>query len=195
MNVPRPWSSPPSSFSTEPASETVTVTGAPGSANGATGSASFSAFSAFSASSSAEPGENSGAGSNSAVPPSSAVASGADAGGVNAVYQVVANSEALGRGQVSALRSTLAALDNATAVPSSGSLGSGSEHVAGGAVGVGAAEAPRRELTEADALAVVRAEIAERRTAADAYGPGPAADRLRAEADQLTAPLLPRSDA
>lgn len=90
---------------------------------------------------------------------------------------------------VSALRSTLAALDNATAVPASGFLGPGSEHVAGAAVGVGAAEAPRRELTEAEALAVVRAEIAERLAAADTYGPGPAADRLRAGADKLTALL------
>jgi hypothetical protein len=50
---------------------------------------------------------------------------------------------------------------------------------------VGAAEAPRRVLTPAESVAVVRAEIAERLSAADGYGSGPAADRLRAEAAVL----------
>jgi hypothetical protein len=63
----------------------------------------------------------------------------------------------------------------------------GDEHFAGSAVGVGAAEVQRRSLTEAEQDAIVRAEIAERLEAADQYGPGPAADRLRAEAAVLTA--------
>jgi uncharacterized protein YqeY len=91
---------------------------------------------------------------------------------------------------VSALRSTLAALDNATAVPSSDAPAPGASPIAGAVVGLGAAEVPRRELTEAEAVAVVRAEIAERTAAAQTYGPGPAADRLHAEADHLRA-LLP----
>jgi uncharacterized protein len=85
-----------------------------------------------------------------------------------------------------ALRSALAALGNATAVPAPASTSAGDEHFAGSAVGVAAAEAPRHELTPAEAVAVVRTEIAERLTAAAQYGPGPAADRLRAEAGVLT---------
>lgn len=83
-----------------------------------------------------------------------------------------------------ALRSALGALGNATAV-SPAPLSGGDEHFAGSAVGVGAAEAPRRVLTEAESASVVRAEIAERLAAAAQYGPGPAADRLRAEAAVL----------
>jgi hypothetical protein len=59
------------------------------------------------------------------------------------------------------------------------------EHVAGSVVGLGAAEVPRRELTEAEAVAIVRTEIADRTAAADQYGRSPAADRLRAEAELL----------
>jgi hypothetical protein len=95
---------------------------------------------------------------------------------------------------VSALRSAVAALDNATAVPPSLDSGPGSAHVAGsavgaGAVGAGAAEAPRREPTEAEAEALVRAEIADRLAAAETYGAGAAADRLRTEASHLAAIL------
>jgi uncharacterized protein YqeY len=81
-----------------------------------------------------------------------------------------------------ALRSTLGALGNATAVPGLALPGTADEHVAGSVVGVGAAEAPRRELTEAEAAAIVRTEIAQRITAAEQYGPSAGADRLRAEA-------------
>jgi uncharacterized protein len=87
---------------------------------------------------------------------------------------------------VSALRSTLGALANATAVPGVPLSGGADQHVAGSVVGVGAAEAPRRELTDADAVAIVRAEIAERHAAAAQYGASAAADRLRAEAAVLT---------
>ncbi|MET9361571.1 hypothetical protein ABZX93_11695 [Streptomyces sp. NPDC006632] len=66
---------------------------------------------------------------------------------------------------VSALRSTLAALDNAEAVPV------GAEELRGVAVedspvGVGVTEAARRELTEPETADIVRAEIAERLAAA-----------------------------
>jgi uncharacterized protein YqeY len=88
-----------------------------------------------------------------------------------------------------ALRSALGALGNATAVPVAGAASGGDEFFAGSAPGAGAAEAPRRELTEAEARAVVAGEIAERRAAAEQYGASPAADRLRAEAGVLAAYL------
>jgi len=94
---------------------------------------------------------------------------------------------------IAALRSALGALDNATAVPveaSTASVPAAGEHVAGGVAGLGAAEAARRELTPAEAEAVVRSEVTQRRSAAEQYPAGAAADRLRAEADVLAA-LLP----
>ena len=84
-----------------------------------------------------------------------------------------------------ALRSALAALANATAVQSVPLAPGADEHVAGSVAGLGAAEVPRRELTEDEAAAIVRAEIAERTAAADQYGRSPAADRLRSEAALL----------
>ncbi|GAB3441134.1 hypothetical protein GCM10027517_16610 [Phycicoccus ginsengisoli] len=89
---------------------------------------------------------------------------------------------------VSAIRSALAAVANAEAVPvqrPSASLGDGP---VAGAVGVGAAEAPRRELVDGEVRALVEAEVAERRQAADqltSAGRADAADRLHAEADAL----------
>jgi len=75
------------------------------------------------------------------------------------------------RAAASALRTTLAALENAEAVPvpdaaQRRSATSGSEHVAGAAIGVGAAEADRRELGEDDERAIVAAEVASLREAA-----------------------------
>jgi len=87
---------------------------------------------------------------------------------------------------MSALRPTLAALANATAVESVPLAPGADEHVAGGVAGLGAAEVPRRELTEDEAAAIVRSEIAERTAAADQYGRSPAADRLRCEAALLS---------
>jgi uncharacterized protein YqeY len=95
---------------------------------------------------------------------------------------------------VSALRSALAAIDNAEAVPAPDARMSSSEHVAGAAVGVGSAEAARRELTPDDLHAIVAAEVAERVDAATGYarsGRQDAADRLRAEADVLRRYLRP----
>lgn len=88
---------------------------------------------------------------------------------------------------VSALRATLAALDNAEAVPV------GEAELRGTAleespVGVGVAEAQRRELSEASVADIVRAEVAERLEAADRLTAPAHADRaarLRAEADVL----------
>jgi len=90
----------------------------------------------------------------------------------------------------SALRSALAAIDNAEAVPApqAAATPAGSAHIAGGAAGLGAGEAPRRRLSASAAAAIVEAEIAERRAAAAEYehaGHGDRAGRLRHEADIL----------
>ena len=78
------------------------------------------------------------------------------------------------KGAASALRSALSAIGNAEAVDpgeaGSGRPGaSGSVHFAGAVAGLGAAEAERRHLTEADVAAIVRAEAAEREAAAAQY--------------------------
>ncbi|SDU69378.1 GatB/YqeY domain-containing protein [Jiangella alkaliphila] len=90
---------------------------------------------------------------------------------------------------VTALRTALAAVDNAEAVaPSEQPSAATSEHVAGAHTGLGAAEAERRELTAGDVRSILRAQVSERRTEAeryDAHGRHDAADRLRREADAL----------
>lgn len=97
----------------------------------------------------------------------------------------------------SALRSALAAIANAEAVDASAQPAGppGSEHFAGAATGLGAAEVARKELTEAAMRAIVRAEIADRETAVGQYlsgGHADRADRLRAEITVLEAVLGPR---
>ena len=92
---------------------------------------------------------------------------------------------------VSALRSALAALDNAEAVDAAGPAGpvvATHPRLAGTAVGVGAAEVERRSLTEDEQRAVLQAEIDERLSAAaqsDLGGRPDRAERLRAEAAVL----------
>jgi uncharacterized protein len=97
---------------------------------------------------------------------------------------------------VSALRSALAAIDNAGAVPGPASCGPASgdpapaartdgPHFAGAAAGLGAGEAERRRLTEADIEQIVCAEVAERQAAVQDYdraGHPDQAERLRHEA-------------
>jgi uncharacterized protein YqeY len=95
---------------------------------------------------------------------------------------------------VAALRSTLAAIDNAEAVDAAAGGGqpAGEGAIAGAALGVGAAEVERRPLTAAETEAVVRREAAERQSAAHAYeraGRALHAERLRAEAELLSAYL------
>ena len=96
-------------------------------------------------------------------------------------------------GAVSALRSAMSAIGNAEAVdPSARPAGTGSAHFAGTVAGVGASEARRRLLTEADADAIVRQEAAEREAAAGEYergGRAAAAARLREGARALMAVL------
>ncbi|GAA3541874.1 hypothetical protein GCM10022222_26940 [Amycolatopsis ultiminotia] len=94
------------------------------------------------------------------------------------------------RTAISALRSALAAIDNAEAVPVDQALDAtvGNEHVAGAAVGLGAAEASRRDLTDADLRSIVENEVRERTVAAEDYerlGRAEEAARLRAEAAVL----------
>jgi hypothetical protein len=89
---------------------------------------------------------------------------------------------------VSALRSVLAAIGNAEAVPTpvAGSQSvTGSQHVAGGSHGPGSAEAERRMLTQEETARIVRDEISEREAAADQYqstGDTERSLRLRREA-------------
>jgi len=92
---------------------------------------------------------------------------------------------------VAALRSAVSAIDNAQAVEAPPSPRSGGV-IAGAVTGLGAGDAPRRELSEDDIAAIVGAELAERRRAAADYeraGQVDAAARLRAEADVLATHL------
>lgn len=95
---------------------------------------------------------------------------------------------------VSALRSLIGAIGNAEAVPvgDATSVPTTSEHVAGGSVGVGSSEVPRRVLDEDDVVALVEAEIRERRSAMEAYGSSEKTHRLAAEIVVLEG-LLSRS--
>lgn len=110
----------------------------------------------------------------------------------------------------SALRSALAAIGNAEAVlPRRGpGPAAGSAHVAGAVEGLGAGEAERRLLTEADLgeiirgeiirAEIIRAEITERKAAAGQYdqaGHPDRAARLRHEADVLASAVNQRRDA
>lgn len=96
-------------------------------------------------------------------------------------------------GAVSALRSAMSAIGNAEAVdPVSRPAGTGSTHFAGTMTGLGAGEAQRRQLTEADADAIVGQEAAEREAAASEYergGRAAEAARLREGARALIAAL------
>lgn len=89
---------------------------------------------------------------------------------------------------IAALRAALAAIDNAESVPVHHVPQEAAEHVAGAAAGLGAAEAERRHLTDADLRAIVANEVAERDSAAAEYtrlGRADAAARRTAEADVL----------
>jgi len=95
---------------------------------------------------------------------------------------------------VAALRSALAAIDNAGAVAVAAPERLPVEHarIAGSVAGAGAAEAARAELDEPAVRAIVEAEIAEREEAAALYerhGRDAEAARLRAEAGALAAHL------
>jgi uncharacterized protein len=94
---------------------------------------------------------------------------------------------------VSALRSTLGAIDNAEAVDANDVVPiprSPGGVIAGAVPGLGAGEVTRRQLSEDGIAGIVRAEVADREWAAADYeraGRGDRADRLRAEAAVLAA--------
>jgi uncharacterized protein YqeY len=95
---------------------------------------------------------------------------------------------------VAALRSALGALDSAEAVSPAPAAAPAVSHprLAGTVAGLGASEVPRRELTEPEQTAVVRAEVADREAAAADYeraGRAEYAGRLRGEAAVLAAQL------
>ena len=72
---------------------------------------------------------------------------------------------------IAALWSALAAIENAEA-PAADQAGLAtvdSEHIAGSIVGLGAAEAPRRQLTESDLRAIVETQVQQRLVAATGY--------------------------
>lgn len=98
---------------------------------------------------------------------------------------------------VAALRSALAAIENAEAVPANHASLSNAEgeHIARGAVGVGAAEADRLHLSDTDLHAIVATEVQERSATASEYeqaGRTDLAQRLRSEADVLRSYLSER---
>jgi uncharacterized protein YqeY len=97
---------------------------------------------------------------------------------------------------VSALRSALAAIDNAEAVKAAADgeqpAPVASPHVAGSVAGLRAAEVPRRNLTASGVEALVRTEVDKRLAAADEYehlSQPEAAWRLRTEVQVLRAVL------
>jgi len=91
-----------------------------------------------------------------------------------------------------ALRSALSAIANAEALDVEHAPTSTGGSIAGAVSGVGAAEAARRELSDADVAAVVASEISERHSSAGEYerlGHVADAERLRAEAEVLSSYL------
>src|SRR5919198_2611954 len=90
------------------------------------------------------------------------------------------------RSAVAALRTTLAAIDNAEAVESSAADRASAIELS--PVGAGVADVARRTLTEAQVEQIVRGEVAAREAAArdyDAAGAPERAESLRAEARLL----------
>jgi hypothetical protein len=95
------------------------------------------------------------------------------------------------RDLTAALRTALAALDNAEAVPCApAEAAASSTHVAGGHAGLGAAEASRRVLAEDEERAIVRAEVEDLRAAAAEYSA--AGQDERAASAARTAGVLER---
>jgi uncharacterized protein YqeY len=107
-------------------------------------------------------------------------------------HDLTAALKARDRTAVSALRSAIAALDNAEAVEigdQQTASAATSPHIAGASAGAGSADVPRRALADDEIKAIVTDQIEERRQAAREYdelGQTDAAQRLTAEADVLT---------
>lgn len=86
---------------------------------------------------------------------------------------------------VSALRTTIAAIDNAESVDDTAQTTLDNTHIAGSTRGLGSAEAVRKVLSPADVRAILRAQIDDRATEAERYetlGQAQAAAKLREEA-------------
>lgn len=91
--------------------------------------------------------------------------------------------------RVAALRSALSAIDNAETPDDARVEAPSSAAIAGGVIGLGAAEVARRELDDTQIRDLLRAEVAERRDAAEQYAASAQAERasrLEAEAAVLT---------
>ncbi|MCT7659115.1 GatB/YqeY domain-containing protein [Mycobacterium deserti] len=91
--------------------------------------------------------------------------------------------------RVAALRSALSAIDNAETPDGVGVDAPSSEAIAGGVVGLGAAEVARRELSDEQIRTLLRTEVDERLSAAEQFtaaGHPERAAALRAEATVLT---------
>lgn len=87
------------------------------------------------------------------------------------------------RTTVSVLRSAVAAIENAEAVPAGdGRAGTASADVAGAALGLGATEAERRRLDDATERSVVAAEVQSLVEAEIAYAAAGDSDRARSAA-------------
>lgn len=87
--------------------------------------------------------------------------------------------------RVSALRCALSVIDNAETPDDAHLDAPASEAIAGGVVGLGAAEVARRDLSDAQIRDLLRAEVAERLTAADQFAAAGHDDRagdMRSEA-------------
>ena len=94
-----------------------------------------------------------------------------------------------------ALRSALAAIANAEAVVAADGPRALPGPIAKSVPGLGAADAPRRELSEADIAAVIRREVSDREAAAHTYeavGRPDAASRLHMEVAVLRSYLNDR---
>lgn len=94
---------------------------------------------------------------------------------------------------LAALRTAIAAIDNAQAVSASAPAPAvASAHVAGACSGPGSTEAARRQLGRGELSDILRAQVAEHTREADRYdalGQAEAAERLRRQARTLTAYL------
>jgi uncharacterized protein len=99
------------------------------------------------------------------------------------------------REEMAALRTLIAAIDNAQSVEDSAPAPpSPSEHVAGGAPGLRAADAARRELSERDLQRIIEAELWERDAQAERLtllGRVDDASRLRYEVDVIARYQIP----
>lgn len=106
---------------------------------------------------------------------------------------LTAAMKARDRDALAALRTAIAAIDNAEAVPApDAARPTTSAHIAGARSGLGSAEAARRELSASELRDILRGQVSEHISEADRYdtlGQPESAERLRRQAHALTAYL------